>query len=87
MDKHHHGRVILAAAALALASPALAQQAPTPSEQALGAKLMAEINAGLSCSADVIKIKADLAAAQARVKELETQAEIVKQQQHAGPKP
>jgi hypothetical protein len=39
------------AAALLVASPALAQQSQTPLEQALGAKLMAEIGTGLQCSA------------------------------------
>lgn len=47
------------------------QQQQTPLEQALGAKLLGEINAGLACSAESISLKAQLAAAQARIKEIE----------------
>lgn len=39
--------------------------------QALGAKLMSEINAGLKCGADLISLQRELAVANARIKELE----------------
>lgn len=58
---------------------ASAQQQPsTPLEQAMGAKLVTEINAGLQCTATVITIsqqleiaKAQLETAKARIAELE----------------
>jgi hypothetical protein len=74
-----------------LATPAFAQNAslPSPNERAIGAKLMAEINAGLTCSAalitaqdDVTRVQAqnksvqdELVKAQARIKELEAKYE------------
>lgn len=63
----------LALAALAL--PAAAQQSGSPYEQALAGKLIAELNAGLACNAGLFKANADLAAAQARIKELEAELE------------
>ena len=55
-----------------LATPAFAQQqAPSPSEQALSAKLGAEIGLGLKCSADLLVLQQQLAQAQVRLKELE----------------
>lgn len=65
------------------AGQAMAQQPPpSPNEQALGAKVMQEIQAGLTCSASLIEARAELgkanarfadeiAKAQARIKELE----------------
>jgi hypothetical protein len=53
---------------------ALAQQQPappSPNEQALGQKLMAEINASIACGANLITANQALATAQARIKELE----------------
>lgn len=54
-----------------LASAAYAQQAPTPNEQALSTKLMQELQEGLSCNVNLVRIKSELAVAQARIKELE----------------
>lgn len=51
-------------------SAALAQQQASPLEQALGAKMMREMNDGLQCSANVIVAQQQLAAAQAEVKRL-----------------
>ena len=57
------------------AVPAFAQNQPAPNEQALGAKLMQEIQGGLNCSASLIGVQAELVKAQARIKELEAKAE------------
>ncbi len=46
-----------------------AQQSPT--EQALGNKLLQEIQTGITCSANLISTKAELIKAQERIKELE----------------
>lgn len=53
-----------------IATPAFGQQ-PSPNEQALGAKLMEEFQRGLTCSAGLIEARAELAKAQARIRELE----------------
>lgn len=53
------------------ATPALAQQPTSPMEQALGSKLIQEINASVSCVAGMVTVQQQLAAAQARIKELE----------------
>jgi thiamine biosynthesis protein ThiC len=61
---------------LAFILPAHAQNPPaTPSELALGNKLMSEVNAGLACSSNLISAQQELAKAQARIRELETKAE------------
>lgn len=60
---------------LLLITPAFAQQAQTPSEQALSSKLLAEINAGLQCSATLLTERAELQKAHARIKELEDKYE------------
>lgn len=60
--------------ALLLASPAIAQQQPTPIQQALGERLMREVNEGLQCSASLIGLQQELAKALARVKDLEEKA-------------
>lgn len=70
---------------LLVATSALAQQSDpgqgkleiktTPGEQALGAKLMQEIQSGLNCSASLISVRAELEKAQARIKELEAKPE------------
>jgi hypothetical protein len=64
---------LLASLAVLSAAPAFAQQpAPSsPNEQALGQKLLAEINSSIACSANLITINQTLTAAQARIKELE----------------
>jgi hypothetical protein len=56
-------------------TPAVAQQQATPNEQAMGTKLMQEIQGGLNCNANLISVQAELAKAQARIKELETKPE------------
>jgi type IV secretory pathway VirB2 component (pilin) len=55
------------------ASAAFAQQ--TPSEQALGAKLLQEIQGSLTCSTSVIMLQAEIDRARARIKELEAKLE------------
>lgn len=67
-------KILILAAGL-LATPALAQQQQTSGEQALAAKLMQELQGGLNCSASLISVQADLAKAQARLKELEPKSE------------
>lgn len=62
-----------------LATPAFAQQPPSVNERAISAKLMAEINAGLSCSASLISTQDELTKAQARIKELEDKYEPKKE--------
>lgn len=54
---------------------AFAQQAATPTEQALSIKLSNEISQGLQCSTAVITMQAELAKANARIKELEAKQE------------
>lgn len=61
--------------ALLMTSPAFAQQQPSAGEQALGAKLMQELQAGLICSTSLISVQTELAKAQARIKELEAKPE------------
>lgn len=58
---------------LFIASAASAQQPATPTEQALGAKLMAEISAGLTCSSNMITAQAQLADLQKQVGDLKKQ--------------
>lgn len=65
--------IAAAALILALASPSLAQQSAV--EQALGQRLMAEINANIQAAAMIIDLQRQLAAAQARVKELDPKAD------------
>lgn len=65
--------IAAAALILAFALPALAQQSAV--EQALGQRLMAEINANIQAAAMIIDLQRQLAAAQARVKELEPKAD------------
>jgi hypothetical protein len=55
-----------------LVSPAMAQQQASPSEQALGNKVLQEIQSGLQCSSSLISAQAELAKALARIKELES---------------
>jgi hypothetical protein len=64
-------RPIIIVMLVALAFPAFAQQQASPTEQALGARLMQEIQGSLVCGASLITVQADLAKAQARIKELE----------------
>lgn len=65
-------RVLIAALLAMPCHTAFAQQTVSPNEQALGAKLMLELQAGLSCSAEKITLQGDLVKAQARIKELES---------------
>jgi hypothetical protein len=56
---------------LTTAASAQQQHQQTPSEQALGTKLLQEIQGSLTCNASLISVQSDLAKAQARLKELE----------------
>ena len=66
-------RIIFVLLVLLLATPARAQQ-QTPTEQALGAKLMQELQGGLNCNTSLISVRNDLVKAQARIEELEKAA-------------
>lgn len=72
-------RIFIIVLSLLTATSALAQAVGTPSEQAMGTKLMQEIQGGLNCSADLIAARSELAKAQARIKELEAKAEKPKE--------
>lgn len=61
-------RLILLAAFIA--TPAIAQQQPSPVEQALGQKLMQEISAGVQCTAQAITLKGEFDKSQEEVKRL-----------------
>lgn len=61
--------------AITLASTAAFAQQPTSLERAISSKMMAEINSGLQCSVGLIDAQSALAAAQARIKELEAKLE------------
>lgn len=60
------------------AGPTFAQQQSSPNEQALGRKLFQEMQLGVSCSAELIAVKAELDKANARIKELEPKAKSEK---------
>lgn len=60
------------AIALLVITPASAQ---TATEQAMGARIMQEVQAGLACSVSLLMVQADLAKAQARIRELESKPE------------
>jgi hypothetical protein len=65
----------IAIALALLATPALAQQQqPSFTEQAMGQKIMQEINNGLACSARLIEVQKQLETAEAKVKQLEGEA-------------
>ncbi len=79
-------RVFIIGLSLLVATSALAQtsdpgqgrviqQQASPNEQAMGVKLMQEIQGGLNCSANLIGVQAELTKAQARIKELEPKPE------------
>lgn len=75
-------RKFISVAALLLSAGHGSAQQQTPNEQALGTKLMQEIQAGLGCSAGLIgaqeeltKARVELSKAQARIKELEPKPE------------
>ena len=67
-------RILLAALFAVLGQSALAQQRQSPAEQAMTARISSEIGANLQCTASIIALKAELDAAQKRVKELEDAA-------------
>jgi len=46
-------------------------QQPTPTEQAMGNKIVAEVQAGLNCGAELIVVKAELAKLKAAAKKEE----------------
>jgi len=49
-------------------------QQPTPTEQAMGNKIVAEVQAGLNCGAELIVVKAELAKTESRGEERRTPA-------------
>lgn len=60
-----------AVAGYALVATALAQQPQgTPEVQALSAKLMSELNAGLTCNAEVVRLHARIAELEAKKPEV-----------------
>lgn len=68
----------LAALVVLLPVAALAQSAPTPKEQALGSRILFELNANVECNTNLITVREELARARAeleaatkRLKELE----------------
>lgn len=67
-------RTLLLLAALLSTTPALGQQEPTPAEHAMAAKILQEVQAGLSCSALLFSMKVELDNARAKIKDLEAKA-------------
>lgn len=68
-------RIVLAAVVFALVAPVFAQQPQqSPMEQALSQRLSAEIGINIQSAAVIIDLRQQLAAAQARIKELEAAA-------------
>lgn len=63
-------KTLIVGLSLLVATSALAQQ-QTPGEQALGAKLMQELQSGLNCGTSLISVQRELETAKARIKELE----------------
>lgn len=59
---------------LLLATPAAAQNA-TPSEQAMGARIIQEVQASLTCNTSLINAQAEIAKAQAEIKALKEKYE------------
>lgn len=59
---------------LLLTSAAFAQQ-PSPEVEALGAKLMSEINAGIQCNANAVAGRREIEKLQAEVKALKAKYE------------
>ena len=59
---------------LVFASEAQAQQQTSPTEQAIGNKLLQEINNGIACNANLLVVQKQLADAQAKIKEIEPKA-------------
>lgn len=67
-------RLIFTTAIMLCAAPVFAQQA-SPVEQALGAKLSQEINAGLICNTSLIDLQRQLAEARKQIEELRKPAQ------------
>lgn len=80
-------KILIAVAVLLLPVAAFAQQRPGspvqpraatergPMERAMAQRILNEVEAGLTCSRDVIALQDELAKAQARLKELEPKPE------------
>lgn len=69
-------KIVVAVAVVLSPVGAIAQSvAPQATEQALGQKLMQEINAGLQCSAQAMTLKQDLDKATAEVTQLKAKYE------------
>jgi peptidoglycan hydrolase CwlO-like protein len=64
--------------AVLAAAPALAQQQASPHEQALGDKLLNEINTGLMCNTSLISMRGDVAAKNKQLEDLDKQATELK---------
>ena len=69
----------LALAFVLCASPALAQQ-PAPEMEAMGAKLMQEINAGIQCNANAVAGRREIERLTAEVKALKEKYEPKKEE-------
>lgn len=65
----------LCATLLLSSSPAFAQSAQTPELQALGTKLMQEINANIQCNANAISGRQEIEKLQAEIKALKAKYE------------
>lgn len=66
------------AALVAVVAAVHAQSAPSPNEEALGKKLMSEIQSGVACSVEVITLQRRLAEMEAKLKAAEKPAESKK---------
>lgn len=73
-------KYLVFAAALLISGAARAEQ-NTAGERALSAKLMREINEGISCNMGLMALQDDLAKAQVRIKELEAGAKAEPKQE------
>lgn len=71
-------RTVLAFILSLVAAPVLAQQPPSPEMQAVGNKLMSEINAGLECSTMTITLRGQVDRLNAEVKRLKDKYEPAK---------
>lgn len=71
-------RIFLALVISVTTTFAFAQQQQTPTEQAMGTKILQEMQAGLTCSVSLISVKDELDKANARIKELEPKKDEAK---------
>ena len=71
--------VLLCGTLLASAVRETAAQQSTPTEQAMGTKILQEVQAGLTCNVNLISVQTELAKAQAKIKELSPKEEKQKE--------